>query len=317
MKTKTIAILALCIILTACVPTIKTTSQQSTTSELQSTEYRTGNQGLRITFAQNMPPTRLFDTDEFSAAIEIENLGAHNTKGIGDKIYLSGFDQTMITGLRTTGEPIPNLEGKGPYIQKGATDRVMFQGIPTMLSARGIDKYPIKLLATACYEYETTATPIICIDSNPYASNIQKACTPKNVGMSGGQGAPITVTNVELEPRPGITRLKIDIANNGGGEVFKPGLDTLQKCGPYATGINEFEELNQIELNEVSLPGYSIISSCKPLYQGRIRLINNKATIYCEINTQGQSTYSTPLTIKLRYGYRNIITKEIQLISAQ
>ena len=311
MKKTIIALLTLCLLLTAC-----TTTNTGTTNELQPQEYRTGNQGLRITFTANTPPLRLFDTDEFNAVIEVENLGAYSTKGVADRIYLSGFDPTIITGLKTTGEQIPPLEGKGPYITRGATDRVSFQGMPAMLSAKKIDKYPLKLLATACYEYETIASPNICLDPNPYSSGA-KACTPQNVGMSSGQGAPITVTSVQLEPRPGMTRLQIDISNTGGGEVFRPGIDTLQKCSPYAQGFNEFEELNQIQVYDISLPGYSILSSCKPLNQGRIRLINNKATIYCEINTQGQSTYSTPMTIRLGYGYRNIITKDIQLISIQ
>lgn len=312
MKKTLIIIIALCILITACTSPTNT----GTTNELQPQEYRTGNQGLRISFETNMPPTRIFDTDELNAVIEVENLGAYSTKGTADRIYLSGFDPTIITGIKTTGETIPPIEGKGPYITQGATDRIAFKGIPSMLSAKKIDKYPIKLLATACYEYETIAAPSICIDSNPYGTGI-KACTPQNVGMSGGQGAPIAVTSVKLEPRPGMTRIQIDIANNGGGEAFRPGLDTLQKCSPYAQGINEFDELNQIQLYDISLPGQSIITSCKPLNQGRIRLINNRATIYCDINTQGQSTYTTPLTIRLGYGYRSIITKDIQLISIQ
>lgn len=299
------------VILTACVSTSKQTTQQTALSE----NYRTGNQGLRITFVPNMPPTRVFDADDLNAIIEVENLGAYATKGVADKIYLSGFDPAIITGIKTTGENIPQLEGKTAYTQKGATDRVAFQGIPAMLSAKKIDKYPIKLLATACYEYETITSTAICLDPNPYSTTItQKACTPTNPSVGGGQGGPVAVTGIQLEPSPGMTRLKIDVANTGGGEAFKPGLSTLQKCSPYTQGL-EFNEINLVQVYDISLPGYSIINSCRPLDQGNVRLINNKATIYCEINTQGQSTYTTPLTIRLGYGYRSTIFKDIQLVS--
>lgn len=303
--------LAILIILTSCI-----TSQSQKNTQTPE-DFRTGNQGLRMTFVTNMPPTRVFDTDELNAVIEIENLGAYSTKGVADRIYLSGFDPSIITGIKTTGELIPALEGKSAYIQSGATDRINFKGVPAMLSAKNIDKYPIKLLATACYEYQTSASASICLDPNPYSTTItQKACTPQSVSMGGGQGGPIAVTNVQVEASPGRTRLKIDVANNGGGEAFTPGIDSLQRCAPYSSGLG-FEEIDTIRLDSIGLPGYSIINSCKPLDKGNIRLINNKATIYCDINTQGQSTYTTPLTIRLGYGYRSTIFKDIQLVSIQ
>ena len=309
-KKTIITTMALLLLITACVTTSKPT-QQAALSE----NYRTGNQGLRLTFVTNTPPARVFDTDELNAVIEVENLGAYSTKGVADKIYLSGFDPAIITGIKTTGESIPPLEGKTAYTQKGTTDRVAFKGIPTMLSAKKIDKYPIKLLATACYEYETIASTSICIDPNPYSTTItQKACTPTNPSVGGGQGGPVAVTGIQLEPAPGMTRLTITITNTGGGEAFKPGLSTLQKCSPYTQGL-EFDEINMVQVYDISLPGYSIINSCRPLDQGNVRLVNNKATIYCEINTQGQSTYTTPLTIRLGYGYRSTIFKDTQLVS--
>ncbi|MBW2968992.1 hypothetical protein KY314_02655 [Candidatus Woesearchaeota archaeon] len=285
------------------------------TQETNQQDYRTGNQGLRINFVTNAPPSRVFDTDEMNVLIEIENMGAYTTKSIADKIYLSGFDQSIITGIPTTGKTIPILEGKGPYVSRGMTDRVAFKAIPAMLKAKTIDKYPITLLATACYEYETIASGNICIDPDPYSiSTQQKVCTPKDISTGGGQGGPIAVTNIEVEPSPGITRLKIDVQNVGGGEVFKPGIDALQRCGPYTSELG-FNTIDYVQVYDINLPGYSIISSCRPLDQGYLRLINGQGTMYCEINTQGQSTYMTPLTIKLKYGYRNTIYKNIELLS--
>lgn len=308
---KELTLIILLILIAGCIP------GRQPTKETQPENYRYGNQGLRFTFVPNMPPFRIFDTDEVNVLIEVENMGAYTTSGVADRIYLSGFDLAILTGIKTSGEIIPALEGKGPYIRRGATDRIQIKGIPAMLSTQNIDKYPLKLLATACYEYETIASANICIDANPYKmTTTEKACVPRNVPMGGGQGAPIAVTNVEVEASPGVTRLQIDISNVGGGEVFKPGIDTMQRCGPYTSGIG-FEEIDYVQIYDVTMPGYSIINSCKPLDQGHIRLINGRATIYCTINTAGHSVYMTPVTIKLAYGYKNVIFKDVELLSIQ
>ncbi|MBD3361278.1 hypothetical protein GF358_00645 [Candidatus Woesearchaeota archaeon] len=309
---KEMVLLTILLLIAGCTP-----GTQQPDKETQPADYRSGNQGLRISFVPNMPPHRIFDTDEINVLIELENMGAYTTEGPADRVYLSGFDPAILSGIKTSGKSIPRLEGKGPYISRGATDRVSFSGIPAILSVKNIDKYPLRLLATACYEYQTIASANICIDPNPYKlSTTEKVCTPKSVSMGGGQGAPIAVTNIDVEASPGLTRLRIDVRNTGGGEVFKPGIDTMQRCSPYTSGLG-FDEIDYVRITDVSMPGYSIMQSCRPLDQGYLRLVNGKGTLYCEINTRGQSVYMTPVTIKLDYGYKNVIFKDTEIISVQ
>ena len=270
---KYIILLILSVMISSCI----TGPQQAGKDKTDlTTAYRTGTQGLSLSFAQNLPPTRLFDTEPFSAVIEIENKGAYTVGGPGDKIYLSGFDPSIITGILEWGENIPNIEGKTQFITQSGMDVVSFKGTISPLSPRNIDKYPVRMLATACYAYKTVATAAVCIDPNPYAvTTRQKICTPGPVSLGGGQGAPIAVYQVEVDPSPDKTRFKIHIQNVGGGDVFRSGSDRLQKCSPFTAGL-DFDEIDYVELRDVVVSGVSIKPTCRPLDDNHIRLSNGR-----------------------------------------
>ncbi|MEM4263394.1 MAG: hypothetical protein QW666_00680 [Candidatus Woesearchaeota archaeon] len=316
MKQKSVfATIILLLVLTACagaqMPGISKTKEQ----QAYKSEYRTGTEGLRISFIENLPPPRLFDTEQFTAVLQIENKGAFTVGGPGDKIYLSGFDPTIITGISQWGMDIPPLEGKNQFVPEGVVDTVEFRGTIAPLKAKNINKYPVKLVATACYGYETTSTANVCIDPNPQALNVRKVCTPTQVSLGGGQGAPVSVNLVEVEASPGKTRFKINVQNIGGGDVFRSGTDYLARCSPFGQPLS-FEAIDYVELVEVIVSGISIKQTCKPLDDNHIRLTNGKGVVFCEFATRGQDAYTTPIAITLRYGYRNSIFKEFQIVSA-
>jgi len=305
MKKRTI-ILSLLLILTAC--------GQGTTEEQQPQDFRTGTEGLTFRFAPNLPPPRLYDTETFSALIEVENRGTYDLGGVGDAIFLSGFDATIIQGIDTYGKPIPLLEGRGPFIPQGGFDTINFKGTLRSLYDKRIDKYQATLLATACYGYETVASANVCIDPNPYApTRQQKICTPSTVS-TGSQGAPIAVTSVEVNPSPGRTRFKINIQNVGIGDVFRYGGQFLANCNPHSAGLT-YEEVDYVRVADVTISGLSIRQSCKPLDStGHLRLTNGAGALYCEFTQmRGQSTFTTPLNVILDYGYRQSLTQQLEI----
>lgn len=274
-------------------------------------EYRTGTQGLSINFVQNLPPPRIYDTEEFNAMIEVFNKGAFEVGGPGDRIYISGYDPTIITGIPTTGAQIPKIEGKTQFTPEGAMDTITFKGTISRLLT---DKVPVRLLTTACYGYETLASANVCIDPQPFGPTVrQKVCTAQSVA-TGSQGAPIAVTNVQLEPRPGATGFKITVSNSGGGDVFRYGAQYLQKCSPYDQKGLELDEIDYVLLADVAVSGVSIKNSCKPLDNGHIRLSGGQGSIYCQLtNIRGSTAYITPITITLKYGYRNVLFKDFEI----
>jgi len=287
---------------------------QTKEEDLYGPEYRTGTQGLIISFMPGLP-SRLFDTEQINAIIQVQNMGAFDVGGPGDKIYLSGFDQTLITGILEWGEDIPLIEGKSQFVPQGGMDTVVFKGNIAPLRNRNIDKYPVRLLATACYEYETIATAGVCIDPTPRQTGItRKICTPQSVSL-GSQGAPVAVSLIEMDASPSRTRFKINVQNVGGGEVFKYGGDYLHKCSPFTPPL-QYNEVDYVELVDVFVSGTSIKPTCKPLDDNHIRLTNGQGVVYCEFTTRGQDAYTTPLTGTLRYVYRNTAYKDLELVSA-
>ncbi len=310
MKKVILILMILAVLITSCVPSMQKGKEQVVT-----TQYRTGTQGLDLKFLQYLPPNRLFDTEPFSAVVEIENRGAYSVGGPGDKIYLSGFDPSIITGILEWGENIPLIEGRTQFVTQGGVDVVSFKGNIAPLRPRNIDKYPVKLLATACYEYETIATSPICIDPDPYAPTTRaKICTPAPVSLGGGQGGPVAVTQIEIDPSPGRTRFKIHVQNVGGGEVFRYGSQYLQKCSPHTSPL-AFDEIDYVELRDIAIGGVSIKPTCKPLDQNHIRLTNGKGIVFCEMMTRGQGAYSTPIVVTLDYGYRTSAFKDLEIVS--
>src|SRR3989344_5709015 len=177
---------------------------------------------------------------------------------------ISGFDPTLgIIPLDDIGCFGDGVEGKSKYNAEGGYTVIEFPPkpkIPTIATGcpniagysqivlpDGVDYYKPNLVATACYEYYTEASPMVCIDPDPYAERTDKACRVGGIGtalgkgaksyvaavegIAGGQGAPLTITNVEEEAMPGRAQFKIYVQNTGGVEVM--GLDTIYaaRCG--------------------------------------------------------------------------------------
>lgn len=282
--------------------------------------FRTGSQGLEMRFLPNQPPAQIYDDQELAIQLEVSNKGAETVGGGEDKIYLSGFDKSILPGIVLNGETLEEMEGKTRYNPIGNMQYITFSSEVAPLKSAGIDRYPLTLLATACYGYTTTASANVCIDPNPHGpSQRETVCTPQPVGL-GTQGAPIAVSNIDVQSSPRRTRFQITIQNVGGGDVFKEGANYLARCSPYDSGGLQYDDVDYVKLLEVSLPGgaQDITASCKPISKDdqHIRLINGQATITCEADTSGAAAYVAPLVVKLSYGYRQTMTKQVTITSS-
>jgi hypothetical protein len=88
----------------------------------------------------------------------------------------------------------------------------------------------------------------------------------------------------------------------------------LDKCSPYGPGLG-FDEIDYVELSDVVVSGVSIRGSCRPLDRGHIRLTNNQGLVYCEFDRpRGEAAYVSPLTVILRYGYRQSLFQDLLLL---
>ena len=289
-----------------------------------SVDYRKGTQGIVMNFMEDMPPAKMYDNMPIDLVVEIRNKGAYpqpnpitgwainvinpNAKGIGT-LYLSGFDDKIVTGMPKQMK-IPELEGKTSYNLEGGFDTVLFHGNIVDLSSRKIDtNYNAEFLVISCYNYETIAYQTVCIDPDPYSIKQKtKVCTvPPSYSLSGGQGAPVAVTKIEETTLANKIQFIIYIKNVGSGKVIDK--NRLNIDCPYSLSS---ENLDKVYVSG-RVSGYSL--SCKP--RNPITLTKGERIVVCTIPkpTMSKSAYTTPLQIKLEYGYSSSIQRSVEILN--
>jgi hypothetical protein len=269
----------------------------------------TGTEGIVMSFIADQPPPILFTGSPLSVLVEVRNRGTFPAPSVN--LFLSGFDPAIITGMTNT-FPISNIDAKTQFNPEGGYQTANFVSSPIQLPTTMLSYKP-NFLVTACYAYETNANPMVCLDPRPQDKLTDKACVvQKAYPTGGGQGAPVAVTNVESEATPTATFFRIHLQNiYPQGVVY--GMGALGKCPNQL----DYSDLNKVEYS-VTLAG-GRVADCQPKLEGQqiIRLANNMATIFCKFSELSGAAYQTPLTIKLNYGYKNSISKQVEIQNTQ
>ncbi len=286
-------------------------------------DYRKGTQGIVMNFMTDMPPAKMYDNMPIDLVVEIRNKGAYpqpnsltgwainvinpNAKGVGT-LYLSGFDNTIVVGMPKQ-ISLPKVEGKNIYNPEGGYDVVSFRGNIINFDSRKTDSYNANFLVTSCYNYETLAPQTVCIDPEPYSTKQKtKVCTiPQSYSLSGGQGAPVAVTKIEETVLSNKIQFKVYIKNVGSGKVIDK--NRLNIDCPYSL---DYTNMDKVYVSG-RVSGYSL--SCRP--NNPIRLINGAGSVICTIPkpAMSKSAYTTPLQVKLEYGYTSSIQKGVEILN--
>ena len=116
----------------------------------QDIDVHTGTQGLVLRFLPQTPPNIAYGGESIDIQIEVSNKGAWTTNGI---LHLTGFDKSIIdTGSNSI--TINSIPGKEEYFREGGKDVIAISDISISLPS-GVDDYPTKMEAIACYPYKT------------------------------------------------------------------------------------------------------------------------------------------------------------------
>ena len=266
----------------------------------------TGTQGIELKFVANQPPAKVYTSSGLNFLVEVRNKGTYTVPRI--ELYLTGYDQRMIPGLRSIYSPsITQLEGKSQYRPQGGYTTADFS-VSSISLPRTTPSYQPNFLLTACYPYKTIGTPVVCIDPNPADTISDKACDIKQTKVisTGSQGAPVAVTQIESTATPKEMIFRIHLKNaDAKGLPFD--YSALSKC----PGTLSYNDLNKLKY-KVTL-GASQIGQCSPS-NGEVRMVNNQGIIFCKFaHTTGSTAYETTLNVELQYGYKNSIAKKIEI----
>jgi hypothetical protein len=268
-----------------------------------------------MVFLQNLPPREVYDRSGIQVMAEIRNKGAHTI----DKadFYLSGYDNERIIQSLTRSIQKNGLQGKSEFLLDGGYDTLDFGNSEINMPEKGSDEYRPTFVVSACYNYKTFATPVVCIDPNRQNPTIRDkgACQVGPVSV-GGTGAPMSVERVEVDSSIDRAFFRIHITNSGSGQVVKE--DSLSKC-PFDLGFQDVDEVTySIRLSDKPP------TTCSPNIdgagrgeQGKVKLSDGRATISCEfqIGKENRFAYTTPLEVELSYGYTESIYEEVRIIN--
>lgn len=269
--------------------------------ETGQTVYR-GTQGLTMNFIKNNPPQILYTTTPLSIILEMKNEGASDIRN--GRLFISGIDPRIVKLDDYT--KTFNVEGKSKFNLFGGFETVDFKSQAISLPG-GTDIYKPTLLASACYEYKTQASPLVCVDPDPYSALEKEACEVRDIGEAGGQGAPLAVTRIEEEAIPGRVNFRIHVANQGQGVVVDKQGYSMNRC-PSELQHSDLDTVNY----RVTMAGEGGV--CKP--DNTIKLANGQGTIFCTFdNLPSGAAYQTILNIELTYGYLSQISQPIEIRS--
>jgi hypothetical protein len=284
-------------------------SPQDTASIARSVS--TGTQGLEISLVTNYPPATIWDQTELLALVDIKNKGNYDLEPQDCFLRVTGQDETIIGGdfsvVRSCAENLGGpLEGKSLYNTQGGENQLEFTSTGLNLP-QGAFEYDPTLNFKACYVYHTTASPLVCIDPQLFQITAdQKTCIPRPADVGGGQGGPVGVSYVGVEMIANKAHFDITITNFGGGIAMNPNAD-LQGCDDGGLARSDLDKIRfSVQMTSGSV-------QCNPR-DGFVRLVNNVGKIRCTAEIPGSTTFETPLTIDLDYGYQNSVKKQIRIV---
>ena len=270
----------------------------------------TGTQGLELNFEPGLPPSRIRG-EELPIRINVRNLGKIEVTNA--KIVLGGYDQNIITGF--TGSSISgstirihNLPPRTFLNQQGGYMTYTITGTIAQNVITGT--YSPTITATACYTYKTEASANLCIDPNPYNNEPNKPCRLGQVNLldsGNGQGAPVQITNVNVDSSTKTMTITFYIRNSGGGSPFDSA--KLSECPQGLTPNNR----DKIKVDSVKVGSTDITSNCQP---GReLTLYQGSGVLVCtyDLPSSSPGAYMTELSIVLSYGYTKSIMRRVEI----
>lgn len=267
-----------------------------------------GTKAVGMKFLPQSPPSEVFEGNPLNILVEYSNEGAHTiTTG---NLYLTGYDPGFVFDSQSVMSwSIGGLEGK-TLLNPVGTQMIAEFNDNDIRKPDNVDRFTQKLKLTACYDYITLASAQVCIDPRPYdLSGDKKICSAGIVSLSGGQGGPVAVTKIDERIAGDRVQFKIYFKNMGTGDVFRFGSSS------HCYSQLGFDDMDKVVVHKVTFSNEKNLQ-CEPDLGSNIRLNNGEGFVICYYDGLPSTgdEYLTNLNIELRYGYRESITKTIDIL---
>lgn len=255
---------------------------------VKETDYHTGTDGLVMNLIKNLPPDNIWKGNDFVIGLELRNKGAHDIEdGI---VRISGFDPRYIMPAEDE-QTIESLAGKGYGYPEGDYAVINFHAKNIDIPA-GAAEYPAAFTIKAEYDYKTEASAVVCVNPNMFKLiKTKDVCEVKTASFSGGQGAPVAITQIEESITPLDRDMRVEfiiyIANKGDGKV-----------------------LGNVNIDSVKLSEKNIECNVK-----EFKIIGkDENKVYCPaVVEKGIGARNVPLSVALSYRYESELDKKIKV----
>jgi hypothetical protein len=256
-----------------------------------------GTDGLVIEAAELQ--TTYYEGDYLNLELFVNNLGMYNNPS--GKILIGGFDRNAI-GISSDPILIPDVAAKSSFNPDGGTEVVKVDESKPLIIPIGIYYDPI-LQISSCYNYQTYASPNVCVLRDPEDVFI---CRPGTQFLDS-QGAPIAVTEVTEEALENHVNIIVRIENLGEGEVVNPhDAVAFEEC-PYSLSFDD-KDVVKVDMLIANLGE----PDCTPS-DGYVKLIDGEGMIACMFTTRTDTTHTTPVHITIDYAYTETIEVPIEI----
>ncbi len=309
MRKKTITVMVLMIVsallLSGC--GVQNKFFKGKTDQIETYNFRQGTTGLLMEYVRGMPPDKMYAGTEFSLAVKVKNIGAHDIKE-GGELRLSVPDTEAFTFVEGS-ERTFFLDGKSLYVKEGQETVLTFPAKSVCIPYGSFRKnYTTSIQAIACYPYETIAQADLCIDTLFYKRTKEEKieCKMKSATLSGGQGGPVGLDQI---PQPQIIqskdKVKVEITipmkklAPSSTIIFSPKIN----CIDFRTQQGAAKNINDIEY-EVSLAGKPM--TCRPAKEIKLKEKTGAGVICSAELDANAGAFITPLIVKMKY---NVVQK--------
>lgn len=314
-------LLIIMLLLVACQPSIKPLDRY------------TGEEGLVLTFAEGAPPEFVYEEQAFPVKVEVANRGAQEVLYENMLITFSSNPLYLGAGLAQL-DPADADPGTKVIFGKSVAyplGEVRLYSIPARWSFTArkvfgtIEKPKTELASSICYRYTTTLASEVCIDTSVYEENQRtQSCAAEDLTLSGGQGAPIAITDVKIDAYPVFDAVMeregvqpsftVHIKDVGKGQLLGPAeLNLADAC--FLRGIPK-EQISTVRAAAWLL---DVPLKCTPEY---VRLVDGSGSTRCTVATEDLSdpvfaakqNFMTIFSVNLTYIYRSSASTPVSII---
>lgn len=261
-----------------------------------------GSEGLVLTLPEL--PTELYVGQGLEIPVTLENKGAHKVEN-AILVISAGYDDKTVKFRSYPKIEGINLEGRTQFVPIGERTTKTFT--ISSISLPGDKEASKTFEVIACYQYETAASPVVCINPGSQFEKgvIAGACNFVDAKISPSQGAPIAVTKVETWYLTNREEAEFRIFVN---DVSDKGV--ILKKEAYAKRCLSSDPLQTEELGIINIEAYMggkpltcySVAAEEEAKQFTIR--ENAPSVRCRAKIDfDEPAYTTPLSIYLSYGY--------------